>query len=92
MAEPADQDRQIQKLAKEVVVLRSDMNAKQAEYESALDRLRADMAKRDIDMVKRDKDNQRWVIGFGIAQIAITISVFGAGIAFLALIEIPAVP
>ena len=46
----------------------------------------ADMARRDADMARRDKDNQRWIVGYGVAQIAITIGVLGAGIAFLALI------
>ncbi len=39
------------------------MNTKQAEYESALDRLRADMAKRDhdmrADMAKRDHESAK---------------------------------
>ena len=79
------------------------MNTKHAETETAIermnaafDRLRADMAKRDADMakrdtdmIKRDKDNQRWTVGFGIGQIAITITVLGAGFAFLALVGIP---
>ena len=35
------------------------MNTHQAMQESAMDRLRVDMAKRDADMAKRDKDNTR---------------------------------
>ena len=59
------------------------MNTNYAETESALDRLRADMA-------RRDKDNLRWTVGFGIAQIAITVTILAAGFAFLALVGIPA--
>ena len=84
-------------LAKEVAVLRADMNTNYAETESALDRLRADMAdwKTDMadwktDMARRDKDNLRWTVGFGIAQIAITVTILAAGFAFLALVGIPA--
>ncbi|MCY4226409.1 MAG: hypothetical protein OXF20_01695 [Gammaproteobacteria bacterium] len=61
-----------------------------AETESALDRLRADMARRDTEMARRDKDNLRWTVGFGIAQIAITVTILAAGFAFLALVGIPA--
>jgi len=37
-------------------------------------------------MAKRDRDNQRWTIGFGIAQIAITIAVIGGGVTILGLL------
>ncbi len=105
MAESTDQDlerqflelkEQNQERAKEIAVLEEKMNTKQAENESALDRLRADMAnwKTDManwktDMARRDKDNLRWTVGFGIAQIAVTIAVLGAGFAFLALVGMP---
>ena len=49
MAENANHE-----LAKEIAVLRSDMNTKQAEYESALDRLRADMANWKVEMAQRE--------------------------------------
>ena len=77
-------------LAKEVAVLRADMNTNYAETESALDRLRADMADWKTDMARRDKDNLRWTVGFGIAQIAITVTILAAGFAFLVLVGIPA--
>ncbi len=109
MAGPDKQDQLIHELAKEVAVLRADMNTRQAEYATAAEKLTGetraaieglradmakrdtDMAKRDTDMAKRDKDNLRWTVGFGIAQIAITIAILGAGFAFLALVGIPAV-
>ena len=58
------------------------MNTKQAEYESALDRLRSDMradlsrlsegmAQRDTESAKRDKDNTRWQIGLWLAAIVV---------------------
>ena len=54
MAENDNQNQRIHELAKEVAVLRADMNTKQAETESALDRLRADMANWKIDMARRE--------------------------------------
>ncbi len=57
-----------------------------AENEGALDRLRADLAKRDVEAAKRDKDNQRWVVGFGIAQMVLTITILAAGFAFLGIL------
>ncbi len=74
---------QNQERVEDIAVLRADMKTNYAETESALDRLRADIA-------RRDKDNLRWTVGFGIAQIAITIAVLAAGFAFLALVGIPA--
>ncbi len=47
MAENDSQDQRIHELAKEVAVLRADMKTNYAETESALDRLRADMAQRE---------------------------------------------
>ncbi len=47
------------------------MNTKQAETESALDRLRADMADWKTDMARRDKDNLRWQIGLWVAAVVI---------------------
>ncbi len=38
------------------------------------------------EAAQRDKDNLQCTIGFGIAQIAITIAVIGAGFAFLGLL------
>ncbi len=45
------------------------MNTHQAEYESALDRLRADMARRDVETAKRDNRLLWAVIGLAIAVI-----------------------
>ena len=60
------------------------MKTMQAGNEGALDRLRADMA-------KNAKDNQRWTVGFGIAQIVLTVAAPGAGFAVLGiLIGLPA--
>ena len=77
MAEPTNHE-----LSERVAVLEEKMN-------TSYERLMADMARRDTEMARRDKDNQRWTVGFGIAQIAITIAVLGAGFAFLALVGIP---
>ncbi len=71
-------DLDIHDLARHVAVMEKSMETLKAEQESALDRLRADMAnwKTDManwktDMVKRDKDNQRWIVGLFIAAIVI---------------------
>jgi len=56
--------------------LEERMETMKAEY-------RTDIARLAEDMAKRDKDNQRWVVGFGIAQMAITIAVVGGGVAVL---------
>ena len=58
------------------------MNTHQAPQESAMDRLRADMAKwdaemakrdaaREVYMAKRDKDNTRLLIGMWIASVIV---------------------
>ena len=62
------------------------MKTMTATNESALDRLRADMARRDVEAAKRDKDNQRWVVGFGMAQMVLTITILAAGFAFLGIL------
>ncbi len=35
---------------------------------------------------QRDKDSLRWTVGFGIAQIAITVAIIGGGVAILGLL------
>ena len=65
-----EQAKDLAELKKQHAVLEERMNTKQAETESALDRLRADMAdwktdmqadmaRRDADMAKRDTDMAR---------------------------------
>ncbi len=92
-----DLAQQIARLAGQLEAQEERMKTMTAENESALDRLRADLAKRDVDMaadlakrdieaVKRDKDNQRWVVGFGLAQMVLTIAILAAGFAFLGIL------
>ncbi len=57
------------------------MKTLQSDLQGTLERFRADMA-------RRDKDNLRWTVGFGVARIAVTIAVLVAGFAFLALVGI----
>ena len=52
------------------------MSMHQAKYESALDKLRADMAennaytaKRDAEFAERDEDNTRWQVSMWVAAI-----------------------
>ncbi len=77
-----EQAKDLAELKKQHAVLEERMNTKQAETESALDRLRADMAhwktdmqadmaRRDTDMARRDKDNLRWQIGLWVAAVVI---------------------
>ena len=51
-------------LARRLAVLEERMNTKAAETEGALDRLRADMA-------RRDKENTRWQIGLWVAAVVV---------------------
>ncbi len=85
-----EQAKDIAELKKQHAVLEERMKTLQSDLQETLERFRADMARRDTDMAKRDKDNLRWTVGFGIAQIAITMAILGAGFAFLALVGIPA--
>ncbi len=76
----------IHDLARQVAVMEKSMETLKAEQESALDRLRADMANWKTDMAQRDKDNLRWTVGFGIAQMLVTVAILGAGLAFLGIL------
>ncbi|MCY4151556.1 MAG: hypothetical protein OXE94_04895 [Aestuariivita sp.] len=62
-----------------LTALAGAIDKQQAEYRTDISHLAEKMA-------ERDKDNQRWTIGFGIAQIAITIAAIGGGIAILTLL------
>ncbi len=68
---------QNQQLAKEVAVLRADMKANYAETESAVDRLRADMANWKTDMANRDKSNMQWIAGLVLGSAVLVIAVLG---------------
>ncbi len=76
------------------------MKTNQAEYKTDIARLAEAMARRDAELARRDtelarrdtelaknaQDNQRWTVGFGIAQIVLMLSVLGAGFAFLGIL------
>ena len=74
-----DLAQQIARLEGEIKAQEERMKTMTAENESGLDRLRADLA-------QRDKDNQRWVVGFGIAQMVLTVAILAAGFAFLGIL------
>jgi len=76
----------IELLKKDFDVLKADISAKLDENKGAMDRLRADMEKRDKETIQRDKDNQRWIVGVGIAQLVIIIAIIAAGFAFLGIL------
>jgi len=52
---------------KRIAVLEERMETQLAKNESAIDRLRADME-------KRDKENQRWIIGLVLACTGIIVA------------------
>ena len=54
-----------------VAVLEGRMNTTQAEYRTDIARLAEDMAKRDAEAAKRDKDNLRWQVGLWIAAVVV---------------------
>ncbi|MCY4148444.1 MAG: hypothetical protein OXF73_03630 [Gammaproteobacteria bacterium] len=70
MAEPPNHE-----LAKEIAVLRADMNTKQQEYKTDIAQLRADMAQRDANMAQREN-----------RQLLATIVIVGVAAAFLSLL------
>ncbi len=51
------------------------MNTKAAETESALDRLRADMARHQADMTRRDKADRLW---FAVMIVAFAVLIIVA--------------
>ena len=55
------------------------MNSMKAQNESAVDRMNALLADLRTDNAKRDKDNQRWIIGLVLGCTAIVVG----AIAFL---------
>ncbi len=86
MAENNDQNliKQFSELEKRHAVLEERMKTNYAETESALDRLRADMAnwKTDMadwktDMAKRDKSNMQWIAGLVLGSAVLVIAVLG---------------
>ena len=66
--------------------LRGGLKAVKAEYEAMESRIDASLARMHEDAARREAQSQRWTIGFGIAQIAITIAAVGGGIAILGLL------
>jgi len=75
MSEPPD----LQEINTRLAVLEERMNSMKAQNESAVDRMNALLADLRTDNVKRDKDNQRWIIGLVLGCTAIVVG----AIAFL---------
>ena len=76
----------IHDLARHVAVMEKSMETMQAEYRTDIARLAETMAQRDAEAARRDKDNLRWTVGFGIAQTLVTVAILGAGLAFLGIL------
>ena len=51
--------------------LEARMNTIQADLSATLERFRTDMARRDAEAIKRDKENTRWQIGLWVAAIVV---------------------
>ncbi len=73
-------------LSERIVRLEGELKASRAENDAMESRIDARLAGMEADMVKRDKDNQRWVVGFGLAQMVLTVAVLAAGFAFLGIL------
>jgi len=76
----------VARLEERIETMKADLTATLESFRTDQAVLREDMAKRDAESAKRDKGNQRWVVGFGIAQIAITIAAIGGGATILGLL------
>ncbi len=76
----SDVDKRIEVLGERMETMKAEMKANHAKYESALDRLRADMAIRDRDMAIRDRDNQRWLIGLAVGVGVLILGVAGLAV------------
>ncbi len=58
-------------LARRLAVLEERMKTMDERYDKGWALLREDMAKRDAEAAKRDKDNLRWQIGLWVAAVVI---------------------
>ena len=59
------------RLSERISVLEERMKTMDERYDKGWALLREDMAKRDTEAAKRDKDNLRWQIGLWIAAVVI---------------------
>jgi len=74
-----DDDPDNRELAHRIELLKKDFDVLKADISAKLDQMTAEAE-------KRDKDNQRWIVGFGVAQLVITIAVIAAGFAFFGIL------
>ena len=72
MSEPT-----MHEVSKDLTRPREQMDTHQAKYESALDRLRADMEKFRADMAQRESNRMQWLIGIWIGGVLVTIAALG---------------
>ncbi len=90
MSEERDNALVIARLEGEMKAIRAENEAMETRIDAKLTALGSAMDKQQAtllaEIAKRDKDSQRWTIGFGIAQIAITIAAIGGGVAILGLL------
>ncbi len=81
-----DLAQQIIRLDGAIKTSRAENDAMESRIEARLASMEANMAHWKTDMAQRDKDNLRWTVGFGIAQMLITVAILGAGLAFLGIL------
>ena len=62
------------------------LNATLERFHTVIADLKTENATRDKEAAQRDKDNQRWIVGIGIAQLVIIIAIIAAGFAFLGIL------
>ncbi len=82
----ADLSAALDRFRTDQAILREDMAKRDTDAERRATDLRTDIAKRDTDAARRDKDNLRWVVGFGIAQMVLILAVVGAGFTVIGLL------
>ncbi|MCY4327541.1 MAG: hypothetical protein OXC53_08145, partial [Rhodobacteraceae bacterium] len=62
MTDETENARAIAELTGRLDAQRAENEAMESRIDARLASLQTDMAKRDVEAVKRDKDNQRWTI------------------------------
>ena len=73
MTDETENARVIAELTGRLDAQRAENEAMESRIDARLASLQTDMAKRDVEAVKRDKDNQRWTITLVLGCTALVI-------------------
>ncbi|MCY4005263.1 MAG: hypothetical protein OXE84_00310 [Rhodobacteraceae bacterium] len=73
MTDETENARAIAELTGRLDAQRAENEAMESRIDARLASLQTDMAKRDVEAVKRDKDNQRWTITLVLGCTALVI-------------------